>query len=66
MAKNNKVAVDPRRNFGQPTIFQDGVPTRVLAKSVKANRSVEEVARWYEVSPEAVEEAVEFEQKLAA
>jgi uncharacterized protein (DUF433 family) len=66
MGKNKRVALDPKRNFGQPTIFQDGIPTKILAKSVKANGSVAEVARWYEVSPESVADAVEYEQKLAA
>ncbi len=64
--KERRIAVDPKRNFGQPTIFEDGVPTDVLARSVKANGSTDEVARWYEISPEAVQEAVEFEQQLAA
>jgi uncharacterized protein (DUF433 family) len=66
LGKEGKIAVDPKRNFGQPTVFEEGIPTRVLARSVKANGSVQEVARWYEVSSEAVREAVEFEQKLAA
>ena len=60
------MALDPKRNFGQPTIFEEGVPTRVLAKSVKANGSLGKVARWYEISVRSVREAVEFEQALAA
>jgi uncharacterized protein (DUF433 family) len=66
LGKARGIAVDPRRNFGQPTVFQEGIPTRVLARSFQANGSAKEVARWYEVTPRAVEEAVEFEQKLAA
>ncbi|MGD0650068.1 MAG: DUF433 domain-containing protein [Verrucomicrobiia bacterium] len=64
--KNRLVALDPRRSFGQPIIFRDGVPTQVLARSVKANDSVEEVARWFELSPASVRAAVKFEQQLAA
>jgi uncharacterized protein (DUF433 family) len=37
-----------------------------LARSVKANQSIQEVARWFEISPKAVKEAVAFEQQLAA
>jgi uncharacterized protein (DUF433 family) len=66
LGANHLVALDPRRSFGQPIIFETGVPTRVLARSVEANDSVEEVAKWFEVSPKAVEEAVMFEQQLAA
>lgn len=64
--QEHRVAVDPRRNFGQPTIFNDGVPTGILARSAKANGSLALVARWFEVSVRTVREAVEFEQQLAA
>lgn len=66
LGQDQLVALDPRRNFGQPSIFQDGIPTSVLARSVSANGSVEEVARWFEISPASVRNAVKFEQSLAA
>jgi uncharacterized protein (DUF433 family) len=64
--KNHQVALDPRRSFGQPIIFRDGIPTQVLARSVRANDSLEEVARWFEIKSASVREAVEFEHALAA
>jgi len=64
--RDHFVALDPKRNFGQPSIFERGIPTRVLANSVHANESIELVARWYETSVEEVQEAVVFEQRLAA
>jgi len=66
MGRKRNVVVDPTRNLGQPTAAKSGVPTGVLARSVKANDSVETVARWYEVLPEEVRDAVEFEASLAA
>jgi uncharacterized protein (DUF433 family) len=60
------VVVDPLRNFGQPTVAKSGVPTQVLARSLAANKSIEIVARWFEVQPDEVRDAAEFEQKLAA
>jgi len=66
LGKDRLVAIDPRRNFSQPTIFKDGVPTKILATSLNANGSVEEVAEWFEVSPQSVADAAEFEQQLAA
>jgi uncharacterized protein (DUF433 family) len=66
LGKDRFVVVDPARNMGQPSAVQSGVPTRVLARSVKANGSIESVANWYEVSAAEVKDAVEFEQKLAA
>ncbi|HLX69702.1 MAG TPA: DUF433 domain-containing protein, partial [Verrucomicrobiae bacterium] len=62
--KNHLVALDPRRNFGQPIIFSEGVPTGILARSFRANRSIREVARWFEISPASVREAIEFERSL--
>jgi uncharacterized protein (DUF433 family) len=64
--KNHQVALDPRRSFGQPIIFREGIPTQVLARSVRANDSVEEVARWFEINSRSVREAVDFEEALAA
>lgn len=64
--KAHLVALDPRRSFGEPIIFRDGVPTAVLARSVRANQSAEEVARWFQIPPVSVREAVEFERVLAA
>jgi uncharacterized protein (DUF433 family) len=66
LGRKRQVVVDPVRNLGQPTVNRSGVPTRVLAHSVKANGSIELVARWFEVAPEEVRDAVEFEQSLAA
>lgn len=64
--KSHQVALDPRRSFGQPIIFREGIPTQVLARSVRANDSVAEVARWFEINSTSVREAVAFEDALAA
>lgn len=64
--KNRQVALDPRRSFGHPIIFSEGIATKILARSARANDSVEEVARWFQINPASVREAVDFEQALAA
>ena len=64
--KAHLVALDPHRSFGQPIIFRDGVPTSILVRSVAANGSVDEVARWFEIQPDSVREAVDYERTLAA
>jgi len=66
LGREHPIVVDPRKNFGQPTIVTDGIPTQNLIRSYKANGSFEEVARWYEISPNSVKEAVDYEQSLAA
>jgi uncharacterized protein (DUF433 family) len=60
------VVLDPTRNFGRPIVVQHGVPTEVLACAAKVCNSLEEVSRWYEVPKPEIEDAVEFEQQLAA
>jgi uncharacterized protein (DUF433 family) len=60
------IVLDPKRNFGRPIVFRRGVPTEILERAVKACGSVKEVSRWYEVSEAEIEDAVEFEQRLAA
>jgi uncharacterized protein (DUF433 family) len=65
LGKERQIVLDPKRNFGQPTVTRSGVPAATLARSVKANSSQEIVARWYEVHPDEVRDAVEFEESLA-
>jgi uncharacterized protein (DUF433 family) len=66
LGKDRHIVVDPRKNFGQPTLVTEGIPTETLAKSYRANgSSFEQVAHWYEISPMSVKEAVEYEQSLA-
>ena len=60
------VVLDPTRNFGRPIVIRHGVPTEVLARAAIACGSIEEVSRWYEVPAAEIEDAVEFEQQLAA
>ena len=66
LGKERQIIVDPKRNFGQPSAARSGVPARVLARSVKTNRSIKTVSHWFEVSEDEVRDAVEFETRLAA
>jgi uncharacterized protein (DUF433 family) len=66
LGKERHIVIDPKRNFGQPTVVRAGVPARVLARSVKTNRSIATVSHWFEVSEQEVRDAVEFETRLAA
>lgn len=60
------VVVDPTRSFGQPIISEAGVPTAILALTMKREGSVARVAKWFDVSPRAVKSAIEFEERIAA
>lgn len=66
LGRERRVVIDPERSFGQPVVDPESVPTAVLARAFRAEGSVEAVARWFKVAEEAVEDAVEFETKLAA
>jgi len=43
-----------------------GLATEVLANAANAAGLITVVARWYEVSEQEIQDAVEFEQRLAA
>ncbi len=60
------VVLDPARSFGRPIDDMSGVPTAVLADAYTAEGSFERVAAWFEVPPETVRRAVDYELKLAA
>lgn len=66
LGKDRQIVIDPRHNFGQPTVTKSGVPTSVLARSVKTNGSVQVVSHWFEVSEREIRDAIEFEARLAA
>jgi uncharacterized protein (DUF433 family) len=66
MGKRKPIVIDPLRSFGQPIVSNEGVPTAVLARAVRVERSIDVVARWFEVSKRSVQHAAEFESSLAA
>ena len=63
--RENAVLVDPLRAFGAPVLTDSGVPTLVLYDCYRAEGcDASRVSRIYEVSPELVQVAVNFEQQL--
>lgn len=66
IGREREVVVDPKRSFGQPIVANEGVPTEVLASAYQAEQSVDAVATWYDVTPLAVNDALEFERALQA
>jgi uncharacterized protein (DUF433 family) len=66
LGKQRPLVMDPKRSFGQPIDPLTGVPSRVLYGAYAAGESAQAVAQWYEVAPEAVDAAIEYEQARAA
>src|SRR5262249_50865224 len=61
-----KVVLDPERGFGKPIDHASGVPTYVLYQMRLAGESRDRIARWYGVTEEAVQNAIDYEVDLAA
>lgn len=60
------VVIQPHVAFGQPSIKDEGIPTRVLYESVQAEKDdFESVAKWFGIPAECVRDAVKFEINLA-
>ncbi len=60
------IVLDPARSFGKPIVAAEGTTTFVLARSYWANgESADLVADLFDVSPQAVRLAVEFEGEFA-
>jgi uncharacterized protein (DUF433 family) len=64
LGRERAVVVHPARAFGAPVVLPFGIRTRVLADSYRAEQSHEAVARWYNVTVEAVKDSVEFEESI--
>ena len=60
------IVIDPRVSFGRPVISGTGIPTAVLAERYKAGDSYAELAKDYETSVEAIEDAIRCELDLKA
>lgn len=67
LRKKKTIVLDPALQFGTPVIADAGVPTdTIYAAYLAEGQDKAMVARVFDISPELVNDAVEFEQKLAA
>jgi uncharacterized protein (DUF433 family) len=66
LGRERGVVLDPDRSFGKPIDSTSGVPTFVLYQMAAAGESLEGIAQWYNVKPDAVKAAIEYELSLAA
>lgn len=64
LGPDRRVRVHPRRSFGAPIVSPSGIRTRILYGTFTAEKSIEAVADWYAVEPEAVSDAVSFEEGM--
>lgn len=60
------VMLHPFYSFGHPVLRSSRIPTKTLARAVKAERSAKTVSELFEVPELQVREAVKFEEHLRA
>jgi uncharacterized protein (DUF433 family) len=60
------VIINPRYAFGHPVIGEKHIPTAALYKLWRAEKDNARVAGWYGVTIGEVEQAIDFELRLAA
>jgi len=61
----NVVVVDPTRSMGEPILRESGTPTRTIFKTFLAEQDFSRVADYYDLTPQLVQRAVEFELRFA-
>ncbi len=66
LGRKRSVVIDPARQFGTPIVAREGVPTRVLFEAYLAEDSVARVSALFTVEKSAVQDAIDFERRLAA
>ncbi len=66
MGPNKRIILDPERSFGKPIDNESGVQAQILADAYKAEHSIERVAFLFDVDESAVNDAIKFEEELAA
>lgn len=60
------IVIDPRLSFGRPVLAQASIKTDVIKSRFNAGDSITEMAQDYGVDSSVIEEALRFEQRLAA
>lgn len=59
------VIINPRYAFGQPVVRESKVPTAAIFRTFKAEGNRDRVAKAYGVKRKSVDEAIDFELRLA-
>lgn len=65
LSKSKSVVADPARSFGQPIAVDSGIPTHRLAQVyVAEGKSIDRVAKLFEIASNAVRDALMFERQI--
>ncbi len=64
LGRRKTIVADPERAFGAPIVDQHGITTERVAQAVKAEGSIDRVAKLYEIRPQLVRDAVAYQHQL--
>jgi len=64
--KNSKIIIDPKINFGKPSILGPNIPINVLYDFYKKGQTISELSEWYDIEISDVELAIYYENKNVA
>jgi uncharacterized protein (DUF433 family) len=60
------IVIHPMVAFGQPVLKEEQIPTRAIYEAFQAEGDdADSVAKWFQINPQRVRDAVEFELNLA-
>ena len=63
-SKSELIAIDPTLGGGLPSTVQNGVSVEMIKATYKKNKDIKLTAQQWEISSEAVEEAINFNAVL--
>lgn len=66
MGRDSKVVVEPQRAFGRPIIGGTAITTEALASLFRGGENIEALAQQFDLSEDAIQDALVFEHCLAA
>lgn len=66
LGKNHKVVIDPRHQFGQPTILGTNIKAYVIYSLYKSKEPKKSICSLYNIKLKQVNDAIAYFEKLAA
>jgi uncharacterized protein (DUF433 family) len=66
LGKQNRIVVDPKRNFGKPIIDNLNIRVDTIIDLINRKRSIKEISEWYNIDELSIHAAVNFNKKAIA
>lgn len=66
LGKKGRIVIDPERNFGKPIIDSLNIKVETIVDLVRRNKSVSEIADWYDIDCESIYAALDYSERVPA